>query len=140
MRALIYILALATPVLVGCGSDQQGGAGLEGTWRGLTASGLAVSMEVESTGPGGTPSVSSVLGILTVDDDRCLRSVAMAGVLTKDVLEVSAAGSGRVARLTFVDVSGVVEGDRIESQLSMTSDRTIDSCEIDRSQLTLVRQ
>ena len=138
-----FTVAFLGMSLLGCGEEAPsvGGGPLDGTWQGVSASGLPVTMQIEHAAASGIGGPSSVQGVLSVGDERCLRQTALAGVLTGDVLHVSAVGVGRGSRQTFIDVSGLVRaGGRIDATLSMTGDRQLEACEMDRTPLTLERR
>jgi hypothetical protein len=97
-----------------------------------------VTMEIEGSVSTGD-SISAVEGVVTISDDRCMRTAPLAGALTRDVLDVSAAAAGRVSKLTFVEIDGVVSGSRIDGTVSMSGDGQLPACDLDRSAIELVR-
>ena len=116
MRSGARLSVLLFAVLAGCGEGTEAVSnGMAGSWMGTSASGLTVAVEVERGVPA-SDSVVALQGVLTIGDPRCLRSAPFAGTLTRDVLEISASGAGTVSASTFVDINGLLAGNRVDGE------------------------
>jgi hypothetical protein len=104
-------------LVAGCGGD--GESKFVGTWSGATP-GLGLTIAITDEVPEGD--TLRLQGHINSAKKLCLVDGPMAGTAMNDTVKLSSHGTGTRSRLTLVDISGQLTGDKIMATLTMKGD------------------